>query len=255
MARRVTTFLHPSLDPAAASRTWPRAAIFDCDGLLADTQACWHEAYRHSAREAGTSLNGFELATLEGASVESAAAHLTAALGTTISPGAIEEALNNALTTSSVGAMPGARRLVSSLLAADLPIAVATNAPLASARLALKRAGLAEFFATVVSAATTGVFKPKPDVYVLACRALRVDPSDAIALEDSAPGVRAAGRAGLTVIAVPASQTVRALADLAVPRLDDARVFELFGVESVTYRIPRAAPRAAVADSREDIRP
>jgi beta-phosphoglucomutase-like phosphatase (HAD superfamily) len=79
---------------------------------------------------------------------------------------------------------------------------------------------------TIVSAETNGAFKPLPGVYLAACRQLGVDPSNAIAFEDSAVG-RGPRAAGPTVVVVPVAASTREYADLAVPRLDDARVFEL----------------------------
>jgi beta-phosphoglucomutase-like phosphatase (HAD superfamily) len=55
----------------------------------------------------------------------------------------------------------------------------------------------------VVSGQDLGQPKPAPDVYVAACRALRVVPADAIAFEDSPMGVEAALVAGLFVVGVP----------------------------------------------------
>ena len=63
-----------------------------------------------------------------------------------------------------------------------------------------------------------------------ACRALGVDPVDAVALEDSAPGIAAAHAAGMRVVAVPseitrhtdlsaADRTVAAIADVDIALL------------------------------------
>ena len=45
--------------------------------------------------------------------------------------------------------------------------------------------------------------KPFPDPYLQACTTLGVDPVDAVAIEDSPTGVRAAASAGVTTIGVP----------------------------------------------------
>jgi len=47
--------------------------------------------------------------------------------------------------------------------------------------------------------------KPAPDVYLLACDRLNIDPSDAIAFEDTAAGIASAKSAGLNCIAVPSA--------------------------------------------------
>jgi beta-phosphoglucomutase-like phosphatase (HAD superfamily) len=70
--------------------------------------------------------------------------------------------------------------------------------------------------------------KPAPDIYLEACRRLQVDPSSAIALEDSPIGVAAAAAAGMFVIGVPyfagseipgVSLLAESLADAAVARV------------------------------------
>lgn len=45
--------------------------------------------------------------------------------------------------------------------------------------------------------------KPAPDVYLAAAARLEVSPTACLAIEDSAPGVTAAKRAGMTCVAVP----------------------------------------------------
>jgi beta-phosphoglucomutase-like phosphatase (HAD superfamily) len=94
----------------------------------------------------------------------------------------------------------------------------------------VRRTLLAPYLSAVVSAEQTHAHKPRPDVYLEACRKLAVDPSDAIALEDSAIGAAAARAAGLLVIVIPSSPDARIEADLTVARLDDPRVLDVFGL-------------------------
>jgi beta-phosphoglucomutase-like phosphatase (HAD superfamily) len=64
--------------------------------------------------------------------------------------------------------------------------------------------------------------KPAPDIYLRACQDLDVDPSEALALEDSASGVAAAKAAGLTCIAVPQfAETDVSAADRIVDSLEE----------------------------------
>jgi putative hydrolase of the HAD superfamily len=48
--------------------------------------------------------------------------------------------------------------------------------------------------------------KPAPDIYLLSCERLGVDPAEAVALEDSPLGVAAAKAAGMTCIGVPSNR-------------------------------------------------
>jgi len=67
----------------------------------------------------------------------------------------------------------------------------------------LERAGLARSFVATVSSEEVARGKPAPDVYLAAAAALGVDPSRAVAIEDSANGIRSAHAAAMTVVAVP----------------------------------------------------
>ena len=45
--------------------------------------------------------------------------------------------------------------------------------------------------------------KPSPEIYEKACKALQVDPREALALEDSYNGIRSAHGAGMITIMIP----------------------------------------------------
>jgi beta-phosphoglucomutase-like phosphatase (HAD superfamily) len=66
--------------------------------------------------------------------------------------------------------------------------------------------------------------KPAPDLYLAACAGLGVAPADAIALEDSPPGVMSARAAGLRVIGIPSIPGVTLPADLVAASLADPAV-------------------------------
>lgn len=67
----------------------------------------------------------------------------------------------------------------------------------------LERFGLSSRFKTVVTRDMVAQPKPAPDLYLEACRRLGVSPAEAVALEDSVNGVKAANAAGLASVAVP----------------------------------------------------
>jgi HAD superfamily hydrolase (TIGR01509 family) len=237
MEERVTAFSQPLGTSAAGPRAWPRAAVFDCDGLLVDSGHCWHAAYRAAAAHVGSSGVAVSFASLNGASVRLAAGRLSRALSRPVPHELLREQLQLAVERLPLQATHGAERLLATL-GAHLPLAVASNGPPAAVEVLLRRTGLRRHFSAIVSAEQVAAPKPSPHVYLEACRQLAVDPSDAIAFEDSPRGARAARRAGLLLVAVP-SDGDRIDADLTVERLDDARVLSLFGL-----RRPPAPPRA-----------
>jgi HAD superfamily hydrolase (TIGR01509 family) len=207
--------------------------VFDCDGLLVETGRCWHAAYHAAAASVECSLEGVDLAPLDGASVSSAAEILGGMLGCPVPEPLLRSALLETLSTFAPRAMPGAERLLA-MLEGRLPLAVASNAPVEAVSIALGQAGLRSFLPVLVSAEEAGEGKPRPDVYLEACRRLAVDPSDAIAFEDSAVGASAAQAAGLTVVVVSGVQAAQALGDLVAPRVDDLRVLEMFGLNGAS---------------------
>jgi HAD superfamily hydrolase (TIGR01509 family) len=64
-----------------------------------------------------------------------------------------------------------------------------------------------EDFDAVVARVDVTHPKPAPDAYLFALRELGVEPSDALAIEDTAASVMSAKRAGLTVVATPGELT------------------------------------------------
>ncbi|MGH3672517.1 MAG: HAD family hydrolase, partial [Pseudonocardiaceae bacterium] len=90
----------------------------------------------------------------------------------------------------------------------------------------LHSAGLAQRFEVSVSTEEVAAGKPSPVVYQTVVARLGVDPSQAVAIEDSSNGLRSAATAGLGVLAVPTaafppSEDALALADLIVDSLDE----------------------------------
>ena len=67
----------------------------------------------------------------------------------------------------------------------------------------MARLGLDPFFEAVRCSGDVAATKPQPDLYLAALDALKVNPHEAIAFEDSPNGVTAARSAGLFVVAIP----------------------------------------------------
>ena len=105
---------------------------------------------------------------------------------------------------------PGVERLIREARAEGLRLAIATTTSLANVEALLAATlgpdgpGMFEAVATGDAVATK---KPAPDVFELAVRLLRVDPSRAIAFEDTVYGLRAATAAGLRSVVTPSFYT------------------------------------------------
>jgi HAD superfamily hydrolase (TIGR01509 family) len=203
----------------------PAAVVFDCDGLLVETETIWGEAERRVLAARGRTWTAEVKRAMLGRSGTAAGETLASFAG--VDPARADELMEElnatfaaVLAERDVEPMPGAVALVERLAAAGLPLAVASNAPQAIVPAVLARVGLRDRFAHVVCAGGALRSKPAPDVYSEACRRLGAAPAASVALEDSPTGVQAARAAGLATIAVPS--LVRHLgADLEVGSLLD----------------------------------
>ena len=104
--------------------------------------------------------------------------------------------------------MPGIGGLLDELTAARVPCAVASTASGDWVVRALGDMGLAPRFDAVVTGDQVEHGKPAPDVYLEAARRLGVDPGSCVAVEDSGPGLAAAGAAGMKTVAIPHTLSV-----------------------------------------------
>lgn len=119
----------------------------------------------------------------------------------------MQRAAFRALRDRSLAPMPGTHDLLAQVAARGLRLGLASNSPLRSINAALEGLGIRDRFAAIASADEVAYGKPAPDVYQLALGRLDVDPSQALAVEDSAIGLTAAHAAGLFCIAVPSELT------------------------------------------------
>jgi beta-phosphoglucomutase-like phosphatase (HAD superfamily) len=179
-----------------------RAAVFDMDGLLLDTEPLWHDAERELLERHGDTFSDADLEASHGRALVDTAAVFAERLG--LPADAIEREIGEIMLGHYVAGAPlhtGVRELVDAL-EGRVALAVASNTSADLVRQALDAVGLLAL-GVVVSGQDLGRPKPAPDVYVSACRVLGVDPADAVAFEDSPMGVQSALTAGLFVVGVP----------------------------------------------------
>ncbi|MER7858434.1 HAD family phosphatase [Amycolatopsis japonica] len=201
----------------------PRAVVFDCDGLLMDTEPCWSVAETELFARRGLPFGADEKALVIGKSLPAAADAMAEAFGEPDAGAEIADELLRLVTevvTAKAEAMPGARELVE-LTAAAVPVAVASNSPRALLDAALARGGLAAMFPVKLAADEVTAPKPDPEMYLTACALLNVEPADALAFEDSMTGLRSARAAGVPVIGVPTLKHQDFPADVVIGSLRD----------------------------------
>ncbi|ATY09837.1 HAD family phosphatase [Amycolatopsis sp. AA4] len=216
----------------------PQAVVFDCDGLLMDTEPCWSVAETELFARRGLPFGPEQKALVIGKSVAAAAETMAGVFGEPGNGPAIADELLAMVTevvSAKAEAMPGAHELVE-LAAAAVPVAVASNSPRALLEAALKRGGFE--FRISVAADEVASPKPAPEIYLTSCARLGVAPASALAFEDSMTGLRSARAAGVPVVGVPTLPGTEFPADLVVPSLRDADLLAWLR----RWRKPRVPP-------------
>lgn len=136
-------------------------------------------------------------------------------------------------------ALPGVERWLDEARAAGVLVAVASSSPRAWVEGHLVRLGLVDRFGCLSCFGDGLQAKPAPDLYLAACAALEVDPSQALAVEDSPNGIAAAKAAGLACVAVPNEMTAHlplTAADLVVASLAELPLAD--AAAALGWRLP-----------------
>nr|WP_296070017.1 HAD-IA family hydrolase [uncultured Actinoplanes sp.] len=183
-----------------------KALILDFDGLLMDTETTLLESWRHEWRRHGLTLDETTFFADHGGDLsEEKYAQLAAAVGA-----GYDRAASHARRTAfrdalhrTLGPAPGIPALLASAASLGLRLAVASSSRTPWVAGHLSRAGLLARFDVLACGDEVTAHKPDPAVYRLALQRLGVDPSSALAFEDTPHGVAAAQAAGLRCVAIP----------------------------------------------------
>jgi HAD superfamily hydrolase (TIGR01509 family) len=209
-----------------ASFTMIRALIFDFDGLILDTEMPAFQAWQELYAEQGCSLSIVEWAD-----------HIGTAMDAFDPCGELETRLERPLDCEAIRlkyrqrehelldgqvVLPGVEDYLADARCLRLKLAIASSSDCAWVTGHLARLGLRHHFDAIKGAEDVEKAKPDPDLYLAALDALKTPAHQAVALEDSPNGVRAAQAAGLFCVAVP-NMLTRLLdlhhADLVLPSL------------------------------------
>lgn len=200
------------------------ALIFDCDGVLADTEQYGHlPAFNQTFADFGVpvqwSVEEYAEKVKIGGGKERMRSILTPSLAETLGL-QDDDAVNSAILSwhqrktevykglvesGIMPARPGIARIAQEAHDAGWTLAVASTSAEPAVRAVLTHAvgdELAAHF-SVFAGDVVSAKKPAPDIYLFALKELGVEPQDVIVVEDSANGLRAALKAGLrTVVTV-----------------------------------------------------
>ncbi|MER7144926.1 HAD family hydrolase [Streptomyces xanthochromogenes] len=172
--------------------------IFDCDGVLVDSERIAARVQVALGAELGWPLTEDEVVDrFIGRSHAAIREQVAARLGEDTAATWLErfEQLHREAVDADLAPVEG---LPEALDALTLPTCIASSGSHDKMRHTLGRTGLYERFAgRIFSATEVSHGKPAPDLFLHAARQMGVDPAACVVVEDSQPGVRAARAAGM----------------------------------------------------------
>lgn len=180
----------------------PKLVIFDCDGVLVDTETIANRRLAEWISEAGHPITYEECRQrFCGRSLSSVQVELKAA-GTDIGDDFVERWYRELPTTfgSGVEKIAYVETFIDAVKAAGIAHCVASSARTEKMLLTLGQTGLLAYFQDVLFSATmVRRGKPAPDLFLHAAKAMGFAPADCIVIEDSVAGTRAGVAAGMRV--------------------------------------------------------
>lgn len=188
------------------------AVVFDCDGVLVDSEPHSVASWLEVLARFGHPANAADIAACIGLGYGPTRDAL-ARLGPLPGHGELWPHLLDALEASyrrGLVRFADAMEVLDACERSGVAVAVATASPRLRLDLTLASAGLAGRFPVSVAGDEVAHAKPAPDVYLRAAELLRVDPRDCVAIEDTPIGARAGVAAGMTTVAVVRAHGQRA---------------------------------------------
>lgn len=181
----------------------PQLVIFDCDGVLVDSEPISIQVLRQMLSAAGLALEESEAYRLFlGRSMASISDTLAGEFGLSVTDAHLE-GMRTTLRDrfrQELQPVPGVASVLRYLKDAGVATCVASSSLPDRIRLSLSVTGLLDMLEPhIYSSSMVSRGKPAPDLFLHAAREMGVDPSACLVIEDSPAGIAAAQSAGMRV--------------------------------------------------------
>ena len=181
----------------------PKMVIFDCDGVVVDSEPLTLQLIRDDLAARGLPLELPKVTDLFVGGTIAGAGAQAQAMGAAIPSDWADQIYDKvfAALARSVEPIPGIGAVLDRLDHQGIPYAIGSNGLHRKMEITLARCGVAARFAgRTYSREDVAAPKPAPDVYLLAASQAGVAPQDCVVVEDSATGAQAAVAAGMAVL-------------------------------------------------------
>ena len=179
----------------------PRLIIFDCDGVLVNSEPIASRIFHELITEIGLNISLEEtVRRFEGLSDQDSIRIVEEKLGRPV-PGSFMENHDKRLFEALSRELYPIQNISIALERISIPICVASSGPYAKIRLSLGVTQLLpKFEGRIFSATDVSRGKPFPDLFLYAAEKMGVPSKNCIVVEDSVYGVQAAVAAGMAVL-------------------------------------------------------
>ncbi len=183
----------------------PGLVIFDCDGVLVDSEPIANHALAAAVTRLGLPMNVTDTrAAFVGLSMRQIMKNISGLTGQPV-PDTWRQTLQDetyAAFRRSLRAVPGVQEVLAHIQAANIALCVASSGSLDKMELTLGLTGLRAYFGdNLFSSTMVARGKPHPDLFLHAAAQMGVSVDRAVVIEDSVPGVMGARAAGMQVFA------------------------------------------------------
>ncbi len=180
----------------------PDMVIFDCDGVLVDSEGITNRVIQTNLAEHGLALELDQIMALFVGGTMQGVMDLAREMGATLPDDWLDHiypAMNDALALD-VEPVKGAIAVLDALDAAGIPYAIGSNGPHSKMAVTLPKTGLYERLkGRIYSREDVQNPKPAPDVYLKAAKDAGIAPERCVVIEDSASGAKAGVAAGMFI--------------------------------------------------------
>lgn len=187
-----------------------KAAIFDMDGLLIDSEPLWQEAGIETLSGFGISLTLEQYHTSTGLRTEEWVAHWFRQyqVSPAHAPEAVQVIIRKAIEKIAANgiALPGVTEILGFFNKQNIRTGLATSSPMSLVDVVVDKLHIRDQFQVFTSAEHLPYGKPHPMVFLECAKSLDVLPEDCIVFEDSFNGMIAAKAAKMKCVVVPAPE-------------------------------------------------